>query len=164
MGTAARESAAGVASGMKKRAMLLLALLLMTSAAHADVMIQAQCNVVPAAAAHASFTNTGNSTGSGCASLQLRNRTTGATTSSAIVCSGRLEASSTGQPVAIAIVGPTVLQTCDGPGATTIGTFCDLTVQVSNVQSQETPSGTLFWFLIAVPSAAFDVLGRAAKG
>lgn len=143
---------------MKKLLFAVLAALvvcLSTPAVRADVMIQAQCNVLLAGSGTCTFTNTGDTPGSACATLTLRNRATGASTSSAVVCSGRLEGSSSGQPVAIAIIGPTVLQTCDGPGATTINTFCDASVQVSNVQALGGSNAGLFWFFVAVPSALF---------
>lgn len=148
----------GSVEGMKKLLFAVLAALvvcLSAPAVRADVLIQAQCSVLLAGSGTCTFTNTGDTPGSACATLTLRNRTNGASTSSSVACSGELKGSTSGQPVAIAIIGPTVVQTCDGPGATTINTFCDVSVQISNVRDLGRSNAGLFWFFVAIPSALF---------
>jgi hypothetical protein len=93
--------------------------------ARADVYIQAACQVTAAQSA-CTFTNTGSSQGTACATVHVTNRSSGAATHSTIVCSGDVESqSSKSVPVIFVETQPAAL--CPAM------TDCAVTVSMDNV-------------------------------
>lgn len=96
-------------------------------AARADVYIQAACRVTGLESA-CTFTNTGSTQGTACATVHLTNRSSGAVTNSTVVCSGDVESHSAKTvPIIFTETQPAAL--CPDMGG------CAVTITVSGVQA-----------------------------
>lgn len=132
------------------------ALLAVTTAAHAEVRIQAMCNVT-VLGSQCTFTNTGQDKGSGCATVILTHRATGRQMRSGTLCSGEMAGASTGTAVPLQFVDP-VLQQCSGPLPGGIQSNCEMRVEMSNLQvsgaagaaAVGTLCGGFMWLLVLI--------------
>lgn len=131
-------------------AVTVLASSAVASAQQEDVYIQAQCSALGGC----TFTNTGSSTGSACATLVLT-AADGMQLRSGIVCSGDLAPNATRAAVPVTFIGPDAVTFCTQHGQ------CRPTVEMSNLKVKSSPFAALLSLIVLV--SAIWVFADASK-